>query len=645
MHDNLHSRLDNMNVSPILHPGFSMRKQSSRSFYLFLLGGVLLVQFALVSYTFPLGELTSDKPIFYYDTTFHWYEIWFAQALADVGRWTGYDPYFSAGLANGATLNMSARAPALLAVLAGSDMSAAAAYKWFGFVSAMIAPACVVVACYSLGIPRFVAFVAALFSIITWWTTDFRAFYSIGMVAFATASFLALPYATLSLRYLTSNGSSLLALIGLGAAAGAGIFYHPLFPIPVATAVILLALAFWRNLNRSHVLLYCLIIPIASVLINSFWILDVRSYSVQMSEGLVSGLERVGTDLLWRPILGLSTAWPHGSKWYALLIFCAGWGCAAPPGQHRRIARSLSAAGGLLILFSAFGSILPVLADLQPNRFLASGYLMLVLPASMGFATLAEKLRNQAGGRMAAHYTAIASFTAVLLVTAYYMNEVRRELSPEPIGHYGATPPEVRGIGQETRVIRAWLEQNTDVSARVLFETTSGNRLDKSQIVGYLAAVTGREFIGGPYPRFTFSDFADARAFGRPIDEIPCSTFHDYLELYNIGWIAVFQPQSRKFLSNCPGLVALDEVGPLLFYRVERQSSYFVQGSGRVAGRGPNYLLLEDLAGSEVILKYHFFEELTTSPPTQIDSIQMMNDPVPFIRLKSPPSSLRIYIN
>lgn len=633
-----------MNIPVTLHPIFYMRQGYSGRFYLFLLAGVLIVQFALVSLTFPLDELTSDKPIFYYDTTLHWYETWFAQALADSGRWTGYDPYFSAGLVNGATLNMSARAPALLAVLAGSDMSAAAAYKWFGFVSATVAPACVVVACYSLSIPRFVAFLAAFFGIIMWWTTDFRAFYSIGMVAFATASFFALPYATLSLRYLTSHERSFFALIGLGIAAGAGIFYHPLFPILVAVTLVVLALAFWRELNHSHVLLYCLTIPLASFLINAFWVLDVLSYSAQMSEGLVSGLERVGADLLWRPILGLSTAWPYGSKWYALLIFCAGWGCAAAPGRLRRIARSLSAAGGLLILFSAFGSILPALADLQPNRFLASGYLMLVLPASIGLASLIERLRNREGGRSAAYYMTASSFTAVLLMTAYYVNEVRRELSPEPIGHYGATPPEVRGIGEDTRAIRAWLERNTDVSARILFETTSGNRLDKSQIVGYLAAATRREFIGGPYPRWTFSDFVDGWIFGKPIDQMSCSRFQEYLELYNIGWIAVFQPLSRKFLSNCPGIVALEEVGPLLFYRVERQPSYFVQGSGRVAGREPNSLVLEDLAGPDIILKYHFFEGLATSPPMQIDSIRLMDDPVPFIRLNSPPSSLRIYI-
>ena len=102
---------------------------------------------------------------------------------------------------------------------------------------------------YSARAPRFVALWAALFSIITWWATDFRTFYSIGMVAFATASFLALPYAAFRCAIsptIKAVGSRSLAL---AVAAALGIFYHKDFPYPrhFSSLPLALALAFWRE--------------------------------------------------------------------------------------------------------------------------------------------------------------------------------------------------------------------------------------------------------------------------------------------------------------------------------------------------------------------------------------------------------------
>ena len=51
-----------------------------------------------------------------------------------------------------------------------------------------------------------------------------------------------------------------------------------------------------------------------------------------MSVEFASGLERFGADLLWRPALGLSTAWPYGSKWYTVADYLRRMGLCSAAG-------------------------------------------------------------------------------------------------------------------------------------------------------------------------------------------------------------------------------------------------------------------------------------------------------------------------
>jgi hypothetical protein len=57
-----------------------------------------------------------------------------------------------------------------------------------------------------------------------------------------------------------------------------------------------------------------------------------------------------------------------------------------------------------------------------------------------------------------------------------------------------------------------------------------------------------------------------------------------------------------------------------------------------------NRLELSELKGNEVVLKYHWVEGLTASPPAKIEPVKMLDDPIPFIKLVAPPSSVSLRI-
>ena len=77
--------------------------------------------------------------------------------------------------------------------------------------------------------------------------------------------------------------------------------------------------------------------------------------------------------------------------------------------------------------------------------------------------------------------------------------------------------------------------------------------------------------------------------------------------------------------------------------KVRRPLSWFVKGSGNVEA-GWNRLELSDLAGGDVILKYHWVEGLSAVPSTKIEAVRLADDPIPFIRLVNPPSRVSLQV-
>src|SRR5262249_23466627 len=157
-------------------------------------------------YSFPIGELFTSTPILFSDAGYHWYHMQLAVSLARDGSQWAYDPFFAAGQPRGVFLDPSANFPAALAALFAPPVRVAVLYKIHAFVSALVAPICVVAAARLLGLCRRSTIIAFAFGLLLFWVSLFRWFYTSGMVSFVTAAYLALPFVALFVRYVSGTG-------------------------------------------------------------------------------------------------------------------------------------------------------------------------------------------------------------------------------------------------------------------------------------------------------------------------------------------------------------------------------------------------------------------------------------------------------
>src|SRR5439155_22711933 len=115
------------------------------------------------------------------------------------------------------------------------------------------------------------------------------------------------------------------------------------------------------------------------------------------------------------------------------------------------------------------------------------------------------------------------------------------------------------------------------------------------------------------------------------------------LELYNVGWIVAHSNVSRQYFDSMPGIVPLDVFREVKTYKVDRSLSFFVSGVGRIVGRSHNRLVLTDLIGDEVVLRYHYYLGLKSEPCATLVPTYFLDDPNPFIKIVNPPNQVLLY--
>lgn len=592
-----------------------------------------LLQFCLLAYAFPLSELFTDKPILFSDAAYHWYHMKLAVALARDGTLWAYDPFFAAGQPRGVFLDPSAHFPAALAALFSPRISEAVLYKMHAFASGWVAPLAVLAAARLLNVPRWPAIVAFTFALLLFWTSMFRWYYSHGMVSYVTAAYLALPFAALFYRC-ASGRSSVALLVGTGAFGAIAFFYHPLFPVLAAALIAPWLLLSFRNLAMGQALVALMVIPLLSLLPNLPWLAALREYQQAFPLGsfMADYQTRVDPAKIWEELFAMG----EGCKVYAPIALLSLWNIVRgnEHASRRRLLIALMLAGASLVVFAAVGAAFPPFRSLQPNRFAPAGYLFLTVPAAYGLRRVWLAWSARATALRA---VALVSAVAALVPAAYAAYEVAREVSYADIGHFGKKPPQVDGAGPYTVWLEDWIRENTDASARILFEVSLPRLYDGGRIPGYLALETGREFIGGPYPHIRGATFQKGYAFNRALTELPPQLFIDYLDLYNVGWIIANTTINKDYVDTVPGLEMVASYKEFTIYKVPRTPGFFLKGQGTISKREHNRLEVTDVTGEAVVLKYHYTKRLAIEPPAKMYPVKTDLDPVPFIGIDAPP--------
>jgi len=588
---------------------------------------ILILQFALLSYSFPLSELFSTLPLTAVDHAFHQYQTLLSLDLAKQGQIVGYDPHFSAGYVGGVTLDASAHLPTLAVWAMESFLNPIATYKVYVFIAALIATLCLPLAACILNLNKLTTWCASILGLLLWWASAFHWYHTVGMVSYVLVAYLSIPYCAALIRILRTehrwSHSILLGLCGSGA-----FFIHPFFPIAITIFVVMLHV-FYRNEYRlKRTILPLTIIAIIAVLPNLIWIATMISSPSFAGTAAQPYQKVVDVKILWGELIGLWHAPAMGAKIYPLLVILAAIAGWREAGARQLVARIFLAEWGVLVVFAAFGAALPGLGALQPNRFSMLGYLFLVIPASMGLVSL---LRLAITKRP--HGYPLAILLCLMPLAALVGKEFTHEISTAPTGRYGKPPPEVTGLGENNQALLHWITENTSQDGRILFETSLARVHDGAHIAGLLAYLSKREFIGGPYPYMFFADFWDEHVFGKKIQSIDQSEFSDYLGTYNIGWIIAHSPQSIEYLDKNTGIKYITQIGPVRIYQANRPLTYVLAGLGKVSNQGYSLSVHVPEPGEPVTLSYHYTKNLHSDDGSDITPIYLVDDPQPFIRL------------
>lgn len=597
----------------------------------------LFVQFSLVSVSFPITELLSHTPLLHIDSAHHWYQINFAVELAKQGNLIGYDPFFAAGYMGGIPYNTSAKVPALIAVLF-PWATPAIAFKLFSFICAVLSPVALVLTARTLKLGVHVGGAVALLAIILWWASPIRWSHTAGIVAWPFIVFITILFAANLVTYIIGRGNNW-SCLWLALSSGILFLVHPLFPMAAIFAIIPLFIVFRKEIIPKKLIFLLVIVPVVGVSLNMPWVSVLINYP-GMADGTQPYQQAVDINMIWQNMLGLPSQ-DRGSKFYFMLVALSLWGIVGQSNKIERVlAITLFAAGICTLIFAAIGALIPVIAITQPNRFGIQGYVMMLIPAAIGVINILRAIRVNRIARIAGIGSCLFGVATLL----YFMNDIRREITPGMHSRHGDAPPQVRDIGPLSRWMLDRLNYETDTSARVMFELSHARVHDGAHIAGFLATKSNREFIGGAYPYTHFTNFQDNWAFGRELSSLPKKMFLEYLELYNIGWILVHSEIAKYYLSNIPDVTLISENDQLSFYRIEHKLSFFIEGTGTISSRTANQLSLSDLKGDVLVLKYHYVPGMRSDPPVAIDGIKMLNDPQPFIRITRPPRTLRIYV-
>ncbi len=616
---------------------------SPRWVYLLPILGIGILQAILVSIAFPITELLTERPILHIDAAYHWYQMAMARAFAESGVLVGYDPYFAAGNIAGVIPRMSTKLALGLAIVA-PDVSISVLYKWYVFVGAVLAPSLVALSCRILGFRIREMTIASILSLLLWWTSQLRWYHTAGMSSWVFQAYLGLLFFALVVAYLRAGGRWTLLLAGV--VGGLGLLLHPLFPVTVSFPVAAYVALQFREWPRWHGrwLGMVIVIPIISVLINLWWIMPSLSFGILEVNALGNEpgfMTKVDFGRVWQYLI---PTWHGTSKMFPFLALLGFVGCiTVQRWESRTVLWALVGTWVAMSLFAWLGAGVPAIGRYtQPNRFASVGYLALSVPAAFG-VTAMVRLLLRPGSRL--RRVAVGAVAIVLaFVAAYSTYELGREIPSADVGRRGKRPPEVSGDGEYTHWLRQWISTNTSPSARVMLETSKGRKFDNSHLAGYLALQEDREIIGGPYLGKRFADAWDGWAFGGPLEEMSPDRFLAYIDLYNIGWIVAHSESLKRYLDNMESVTPEAHFQFVQTYRVQREHSYFSEGQGRIAERAHNRLVLDGLEGEYVVLRYHYFPRLESTPPITIESVYYLDDPDPFIKLNRPPPRLELRV-
>jgi hypothetical protein len=509
----------------------------------------------------------------------------------------------------------------------------------------VLVPIIVYHACNNMELSRGQCILGALLGTAYWWSGMPYQKILCGLFAFIFASYVCLFITTTFYRFFQKRefkvGLLLTIIVPLT------VLLHPTTPVILIPPLLVLYIWSWKKLHKT---IQCalFLIFILTLGINSFWLTPfVRFYHYKTTSSQF--LQSSG-------LAGFIGDYFTANQGIELLLLVFGllglylWNYRKDPLKY------LPVAGGVIfLLFISYGgSVFTFIADLQPQRFVIPFNVFLIVPATCGIAWLMNSISDNRTKKKWLKAIFLCSITLIPLI-AGKRNTIAFAFRAKPYERPFST-----SLHPANKALIQWITEKTTKAGRILVEDSCfldtqgkgrnpwGHQFYLTHLPALLPYYTGREFIGGPHPysiiKHHFAEFHDGILFKRPIDTLTLPALQSYFDLYNIKWIICWSEAAKAFFSRFPDYLHPNErVDKFDIYTVQRTPSYFYKGTGQISA-DYNKLQLTDIASDgEIIIKYHWLQQLRTDPPRPIEKVMIMDDPIGFIKILNPPSSILVY--
>ncbi len=590
----------------------------------------LAVHLAACLILLPPAMLLQREPLLSGDFPIHSYRVhMYRSALAASGLPWGCNPALSAGVVTSPVEDIGAK-PLQIARLMLPWADDAGLVRWATFLTMLLFPLGVAMACRTLALPTPVR-VGALVSVIflVWTNPNVLLAFRWGMVCFAAASFLSPWVLALLLRHAREPGAGRAWALFMGFAALFGL--HLLGPLMIAAPLMALLCGRSQSSWKRRVV----VLGATAALVNAFWfvpfLVGYLHEPAAWGEAALSGLAR---DLTFARAahaapgslpLALAACIRFVLPLAAIPFLCK----AADPTTGRILA--VAAVGNLAIMLA--GSFVPVLKQTQPLRFILPWTAMASIPIGYLVAWLvAPPGRRFAAPALVALAAVVAGSAAWGRAAAVEDDEcVTLSARPESGALLHLQPPKsIAGSDSAGSLTRLML-RTSGPADRILVQTRF--KADPEAF----ALGWKREVAGCTYPLnadpLHFDRFS---LFGRRIGERTPGELRAAIDLWGITKLVAWSREAVAALEAVcgPG----ERVGEYVVFAVPGPPSRFLVGSGQVQV-SVNRIELTDLQVRDglVVVRYRYHPAWRAEPAMAVDRYPVTGVTSGFIALRNPP--------
>lgn len=632
-----------------------------RALAIALPAGVLVMHLALVFFFCPPAAIFSQHPVFTIDHILHYGQAAKVQRMHQGWSKTwGYDPYHLAGTVEGAGLDSDNKGmEAWVMLLARFGVPPARAFNAFLLLLQLLVPFAAYGAARLLGLGHGGGTLAALLFVLLWFFDFFLHWcWYCGMYSYATASYLCALCLALFYRFTRGTAADLGRRRGVALFVGllaAMCVTHVVHPYAFFVLVVPFVALYARRFRRLGLVRHLAIggVVAATVAANLWWLVPTfrfRHHIVAEGSGrylqttlsyFVTDYFDVLQDAYESGAFGVRTA-------FRVVVMVAAVG-GLWSWRKARDERFLPFALVLCWLFALayLGGYSRWIGYVQPYRHIAPFTLLCVFPAVV-FLTEAfrrEKLRAlwRTGAGALVILIALAVPRLGITVLSWFHNHVVFKTRPAPGENVGAVRPHPLTGLKLVEPPRYRLQEFPEVWPLILAKVRQecrGRVLVREWMLAEYLSASDVPVLGG-FPDRVVQQSVANMFVKYPDGGMPHDELGPYLERYGVGCLLLSSPTPKLELRTDlfePVIIA----GERRLYRTRAEPSYLAAGQGRVR-QALNQIAVDDAAGDEVVLRFHWMETLACKPGCQIERVAVPGDPAGFIRVRRPPRTFVIY--